>query len=549
MLNFRSFRKSNLIYFLRNPLLFCRPSLLPVIMIISLTVLHFRFLMSNAINYLGDTSLLVSHVQSIKFGNGWANQYLASNIQALQNSTQSASSWCENIIGSPLLEINGGLSEHAYLYLPFLSLVSKVLNISAVQVYMGAMALAHLAPLIYIFLLARNKQKKNVFILLLAIYTNIITLNLLSAQPHIEQLTYLFVPPFLFFLFTRFMLGNVTTSNFCLLVMSGVLTIGISERVSLISGLFSLSTCIFLIIRKNFVKQDMCISLLALIQISWFVIWNNFFSASFYYDQISVSNLFQNLFNIFIGDMLQHTLIFFLVNLATLFLILQRKIYSVWALLAFLPNLLVTVGGAEKDAFAISQYHAFYFSVSTTLFVLLSFYYSEASSNLVRNFAFLLLPKFFLINSILLMTIVPQLSNSYESYSIAKFPSRLVYPFIANSGSDVSTYAGLNRSIENLDKGAIISVPEEIAMLFVKNGFYNLRYYPTGLADAKIVIAPEVVSGQKSYSIGGLPAWFQNENESIKLGSCVSRLLDQNNFMALERIIHKSKTYIVYIRS
>jgi hypothetical protein len=505
--------------------------------------------MSNAINYLGDTSLLISHVQSIKFGNGWATQYLASNIQALQNSTQSASIWCENIIGSPLLEINGGLSEHGYLYLPFLGLLSKVLNISAVQIYMGAIALAHLAPLIYIMLLARNKQKRTALILIPAVYTNIIILNLLSAQPHIEQLTYLFIPPFLFFLFTRFMLGNVTTSNFCLLVTSGVLTIGVSERVSLISGLFSLSTYIFLLIRHNFVKQDISILLLALAQISWFAIWNYSFSASFYYDQISFANLFQNFLNAFIGDMFQHTLTFFLVNLTTLFLVLQGKIYSVWTLLAFLPNLLVTVGGAEKDAFAISQYHAFYFSVSTTLFVLLSFYYLDTSNNLVRKFPSLLLPKFFLFNSILLMSIVPQLSNGYESYSIAKFPSRLVYPFIANLTNEESTYAALTRRISDLDKGTIISVPEDIAMLFVKNGFYNLRYYPTGLADAKIVIAPEVNSGQKSYSIGGLPTWFQNRNESIKLGSCVSTLLDKEYFEVSERIIHKSKKYAVYIRS
>jgi hypothetical protein len=527
------------------------PGLIFTFLFITLTVLHFIFLISNSINNYGDTSLLVSHVQSISVGDGWASDYLASNIQALKNSGENALQWCDSLIGAPLIQINSGMAEHAYLYLVVLGVFAKLSSISALNVYMGILAIAHMAPLVYLFFLLKGQIRKTLmFALLVAgLYTHIIVLNLLNAQPHIEQLIYLFLPPFLYLLFKRATLGLATRRSYLNLFALGTLCMGVSERVSMVCGFITLSLTVFLGFKGLFSKKDNVILGLGILQLSWFVIWNGFFATSFYYSAITLDNILGNFQNLFSPDMAQHTVSYILVNILTLVIIFQLKFYSMWALIAFLPNLLLTVGGAEKDAFSISQYHALYFSISFTLFIIVVFYSFTLKLNVTRFWHVIFRPSTIVLNSLFLIVAIPFINESHSDVSITKFPTKLAKPFVPKSLNSNLDNGPIDNYLSSLPRDTVISLPEEVAMKFVTLGFYNLRYYPTDLSSAKVTIAPILVTGDSRALVGGLPSWFQNDEESAKLGDCVRIFLSAEKHKTLTSFTHRSKEFLVLVRN
>ncbi len=512
--------------------------------------MHYQFLINNSINYFGDTSLLLSHVQSIKEEQGWATNYLASNIQALQNSTQSALYWCENIIGATPIDIRGGLAEHAYLYLAILGGLSRFWQLDGIQTYMGAITVAHLMPIIYIAYISRvyKIRSTKIFIIGIALYSNIIILNMLWAQPHIEQLVYVFLPPFIYFLFNRFLLNETYKRNYLKIVLYGLLTLAISERVSLIAGLITLSSCSYALFRKHFKSTDFFILTIGCTQIGWFFYWRYSFADSFYYSGISAQALWQNFLNLLSLEMRAHTLIFILVNILTLLIISQLKIYSLWMLLAFVPNLLITVGGAEKDTFAISQYHSLYIVTSITIFILVSINSTNFSVGIARHTTKVFRSQVLLANSIFLAFSIPILNSSYLSYSAPAIPIRILKVLNPISSANDSQ-SKIPLTLSNLDRSVVISAPEDITMGFAREGFYNLRYYPVGLLDSELVIAPILSSDTTEAVILGLPTWFQSEVQSRELGSCVKTYLQTNRFRVIQVFEYKTKTFVAYMKN
>ena len=508
------------------------------------------FLLKNSVNNLGDTSLFVSHIRSFSVGDGWARNYLASNIQALKNSGESAQYWCKNLIGAELPEIRSGMAEHAYPYLLFLGYISKIFDLNALNLYMLVLAVAHLAPLIYTLLLIRKLKQKylQVFALSVGIYSNLITIDLLNAQPHIEQLIYIFLPPYIFLCFKRAQLNMNSLTTYSTLFTFGILCSGVSERASLICGLISFTLVLWLVFNRNFVGKDFFILFLAIFQIFWFFVWNKLFASSFYYAAINFDTIFQNLQFLFSSTLARHTYVYILVNLLTLLIIFQLRIYSLWALIAFLPNLLLTVGGAEKDAFLISQYHAFYFCLSTSLFVIITFYSSMLEIRVTRFFDNLFHSLAVVLFSFFLMIVIPNINENYHHQSIIEFPKKLVHTFIPFLSQDNSDDVLLTKLLMSLPKNSSISIPEEVVMKFVQQGFYNFRYYPTDLQTSNLVITPILKEKNSNSGIGGLPLWFHNSFESAILGECVKNYLLSQNFRFSFSFMHHSKEYLVWQR-
>ena len=169
--------------------------------------------------------------------------------------------------------------------------------------------------------------------------------------------------------------------------------------------------------------------------------------------------------------------------------------------------------------------------------------------NVTRFWHFIFQPITIVLNSLFLIVALPIINGSNGDVSITKFPTKLVQSFVPRSLHNNLDNGVIDDFLSTLPRNTVISLPEEVAMKFVKLGFYNLRYYPTDLASSEVTITPTLVMGDSKALIGGLPSWFQSDAESAILGECVKVFLSQEKYKFFTSFTHRSKEFLVLVRN
>ncbi|MCL4386196.1 MAG: DUF2079 domain-containing protein [Cyanobacteria bacterium] len=202
-------------------------------------------------------------------------------------------------------------------------------------------------------------------------------------------------------------------------------------------------------------------------------------------------NLFSTINNLVKNSLSQKTLIFLMVNIGFLgILSFTNLITGLTALIFLLPNIFVSIGGAEKTGWA-THYHSGYFIPLIWLSIMgISMLKSKSK---------------YLISAIIIMVIIFSMFVNYDALSINKIPSIKLYSLVKTIYSTYQTKKSIidyrNKLRSAVGQGTSISAPEAIAYNLMDHKIY---YYPMNIDFVDKVIFrydPEKKDINRFYSI------------------------------------------------
>jgi hypothetical protein len=315
----------------------------------------------------------------------------------------------------------------------------------------------------------------------------------LIGQPYMDRL---FFGPCILVMYLIHRNINLSKSGFVASIIVMTIAALISERASLIMGIIVFLLLLFQV-RKKETRNRYSITLifLSLILIFWYFIWSYVYSTSPYSANMSIDVIKGNLQSIFFGNR-QNNFISFALCLAP-FLISGVRFpkYLVISLVALIPNLFVSVGGAELTGYA-SHYHALYlpaivFSVfvkkpkivNKKIFSQIDQYFSQITISLLAIFVSL--------------NYIGQPAEAKVSMANAIAMTRHVADALGALPKDVK-YArqvqteerkSLFRDLELKGKAGISS-PEGFMPVLVSEGASKVDAFPIGVGSAELVVVP-----------------------------------------------------------
>jgi hypothetical protein len=182
----------------------------------------------------------------------------------------------------------------------------------------------------------------------------------LIGQPYMDRL---FFGPCILLMYLLHQNINLSKYGFIASFIVMIISASISERASLLIGIIVFYFLIFQVRRKetrNF--YSLSLALLSILLISWYFIWSYIYSTSPYSADLSIEMIKSNLHALLFGIRQQSFITFGLCLAPFLLSIIRYPKLLVICLVAILPNLLVSIGGAELTGYA-THYHALYLPV------------------------------------------------------------------------------------------------------------------------------------------------------------------------------------------
>ncbi len=261
----------------------------------------------------------------------------------------------------------------------------------------------------------------------------------------------------------------------------------ISERVALSLGV---SILVVSFKSRNFdVRSQLKLVLLGLLGILWYVSWAILLSKSFYSSSVDPKTLLSNFLSAMNGTRTINLTTFVIVLLPFLILSLSTLRGTFTLAFALIPNLLVTVGGAELTGF-LTHYHSLYLPVmlSTSVFGL--------SKWAGRRF-----PNYKLATStsgiLLLVLSTLSISTAYKQEQVSFFKGLTI------SGGKIAEGFGIFTNERRLElkeikdfvvqfpsyvgENSVVTPPGFMPALALQ-GVKNLTYFPIGLGVNRFVI-------------------------------------------------------------
>lgn len=271
------------------------------------------------------------------------------------------------------------------------------------------------------------------------------------------------------------------------IVFASLTAYTISERVA-----FSLGIAILVAVMrsKNFAKRDQVkIALLGVFGLLIYFYWSNVLSKSFYGSSTDFKTMLNNFTSVINGPRTMGFATLIVVLLPLLILSISTKRGFLLASFAIMPNLLVTVGGAELTGF-LTHYHSLYLPVivSTAAFGLRTLL--DRKHPFSRPVA---------LGSVFVLTCLSTLSvsSAYKQDQVSYFKSLTisggkiaeVFGFVTSErfltqknakefGLQFPLYVGKNNVV----------TPAELMPALAFKGVQNMTFFPIGLGQEKFVI-------------------------------------------------------------
>jgi hypothetical protein len=268
----------------------------------------------------------------------------------------------------------------------------------------------------------------------------------------------------------------------------------------------------------------------AVICFGWWWYWSKYIQDSFFYKQISIKAISSGLRLSFTDD-LSNTIRMLVVLSPLIVLSIFRWQGAVLGFLSLIPNLAVSVGGAEKTDY-YTHYHAIYFAVFFGGAVLGMLQISKSSTSLIVR-PKLNIVRFRVLNVLLAACLV--LNLSYSGNNLFS-PSQIKKNLIASSASYGLAFGGYRENLSDASRewrtftdgipiSASISAPEWIMPALVDEGHLKISYYPLGVTTADVIFAEyDSQIGQLSF----LP-WIMDQTEASKIGLCITSAIERRN--------------------
>jgi|688.fasta_scaffold28689_5 hypothetical protein len=257
----------------------------------------------------------------------------------------------------------------------------------------------------------------------------------------------------------------------------------------------------------------------------WFLIWLKFFQGYSAYGQISIESFKSRLLSFGHEPAHGQLTVFFVTSLVFFLLVLASGRLAAIAVISLLPNILLSIGGAELTGF-LTHYHQIYLPV--VLFAALTGF-DRVITSLEKipklGKRFLSLIQFTLC--ILLMCIGISSWNyavgSGGVFSVLDGPKQLLWP---SSSSIQKIETEQARNFRELIAVAeignqTVTTPEEVAPELQLSGVKDIEYWPLGMGKSEIVLAPFLAGVPIVFPFGD----FYGTGETLSI--CVQQILEE----------------------
>lgn len=452
--------------------------------------------------------------------------------------TVPASEICE-LAWTPLYSGISNFHWHAY-GVTILAYIIRILPFDQLFISLGLLSLSYVFGIykIYGFLRSRDIPR---WIIVLSCFTVLSWPALQEGflgQPYLDRLLFGPAVAFVLAVYDTKQKNKIRTINFLVFFTLSIL---ISERASLISGAICLGLAL-LLRKQNTRKFTLMVVSLSLIAVLWYFLWSRLFSYSDYYaDNASFSQMLNNLKELWFGNRSTNFVTFVLmVGPILLFILLINRSLFFLALIAVVPNLLISIGGAELFGF-YTHYHAMYIPF-LSVFIVIAVSQMSISTQMfgARNFSIfvLIFSNLFLYGNGNLLTnsqanierLVKisgvQVLFQNEPFNAAIRPNQELINVISKNGSPAS-----------------VSAPESLWPELLYQNWGEIHYFPVGVGEDKVVIAPYRPDNLDRPDIA-IYGMMPKEKELI-WGACIQSRLDKG-YKVHKEITANSTVWRVY---
>lgn len=325
------------------------------------------------------------------------------------------------------------------------------------------------------------------------------------------------------------------------LITTSLFSFMISERVSLILGAAIIFTFFWKV--NNWKKIDYALLALGSTGVCWYFYWSSTISVSKYTSNTSLEVMQNNFLEAINGTRTIALSSFFLGNAVLLVLSTFNKRAVSLALISMLPNIFVSVGGAELTGF-LTHYHSIYLPI---LVASAAVGYSGMRTYQLKTKTFLPVVSLIIILALCsqLISTAPKEGRSRNEralYSLGKVGDSFGISKTDIVDSRESTKEGLFKLTRRVDSDGITTPPELMPTL-AYFGFSQLRYFPIGIGNSKYVIASYLDSKMdypRESAFG-----MVSEERINQWGPELQRILT-SSYQKIEQISLGNRTYILY---
>ena len=378
----------------------------------------------------------------------------------------------------------------------------------------------------------------------------LILLVIFSWKPIIEGLygqfyfDKFFIPLMILFIFTH---QNIifNKKKFLILYTLGILTLSVHERSALMLSGYIIANELFNKI-QNFRKYNLDKGLIffSILSLFYFFIYIKFYQDSIYSGNISFGTAIY-----YIKEYLTfEKRTFFLVNklvlvCAPLFVVsIFAPKMAIISFGALIPNILFSVGGAEKIGFS-THYHTYYIPFLIAAVVLSSINFCKKNYDLKKKFIFHLVVLFMFIFNLSINASDTKRSLELEN---PKFNNNLLYSITNKNEIYLLKFAEFKKKLfqkTDLEKKSI-SMPESLMTGFVKTKV-RVDYFPIGIYSNEFIIITKNKQKYNEYLIN-FP-YFLNKEKYMKIHQCFSNYIEKN-FEIFFKTEFGGSDYFIYKR-
>lgn len=428
---------------------------------------------------------------------------------------------------------------HLYFIAWILSIPKKAgLDLVDISAFYFSFIYSALILLVYLYLKAKTNLFSSLIFLVILLTWKPLSLSMFG-QLYFDKFYLLFMF-FYIFLHLKFR-ENEEKKLIPLLVISGILVCSVHERAALMLSLFIFSE---IILNKiiNFKKKqhDHLILFLGFISFCYFFSYSVFFHNNPLGHHLSINQAYNELKDILtIGNIKSILSLKMLIVLSPIlfFSFFNKKMFLI-SIISILPNLLISIGGAEKIGFS-THYHTYYipFLIASSILGYINF--KKKYSN-----------KFF-FGSVIIFFLCLNLKYNENSSQILKFNynflnSHLFYALSKNQNqyfvlNEIKKHKIKIREIIKNDsskKNITLSMDEYYMPSFFQND-YDINVFPLEIVNADYLITS--IKNELIY----VPSFLSNEKKKEKIQNCVQSYIDKY-FLLLEKVKLGNNQTLIY---
>ena len=341
----------------------------------------------------------------------------------------------------------------------------------------------------------------------------------LEGQPYMDRI---FFGPCIAVMYLIYSNKYLTRNGFATTVLLVFTAVLISERASLMIGVILLLQVGFrLLAPSNRNIKTFSLLLISFVAIFWYFSWDSVFNLTNYSAVVSPADIFRNTSELIIGARQSNfqTLILCLLPFALIGLLSLR--YLLISLITIMPNLLLTIGGAELTGFS-THYHALYLPVICFLLFAKVSRSNSFVGEKTRTWIYMLAATLGVFASISFLGQSDQSKPKLENLN-------LVVKHIGNAMGalpadirDSREYLKNERinltNINTLNQAMRVSSPEGLMPALTYAGIRDIDYFPVGLGYNNFIFVPYVDNSFEMVDIslyGQVPTVDRDEWSSI----------------------------------